>query len=73
MNNWDLIITKVNNGYVLKGQFGNSEEITEQVIEIGDTDGDELCAMQNVLFEVMDYFAVYNSKHNNKNLHIEIK
>jgi len=73
MDSWHLVITKVNNGYILRGKFGNSEEITERVIEIADTNGDELCAMQNVLYEVMEYFAVYKSKHNKKNLCVEIK
>ena len=73
MEDWKLEIKKVNNGYILKGRFGNSENITEQVIEDNNIDNSKLEGMKNVLYEVMDYFAVYYSKHNKENLIIKIE
>jgi len=83
MNEWKLEIKKVNNGYILKGKFGDSDMITEEVIEenqdnsIYNTDRGysqtDLSAMMNVLSEVMNYFAVYHSKHNQRNLVIDIE
>jgi len=42
MEEWKLEIKKVNNGYILKGRFGDSEIISEQVIESNNIDSPEL-------------------------------
>jgi hypothetical protein len=81
MDEWKLEIKKVNNGYILKGKFGDSDIVSEQVIEengddIYSTDemmSSNLNAIQNVLYEVMEYFGVYYSDHNKRNLKIEIE
>jgi len=69
MNVWRLVIRKVSNGYILAGKFGNSDMTGEMVID----DKDELKAMQNVLFEVMEYFGVYGSKHDEERLYVEVR
>ena len=69
MNVWRLVIRKVSNGYILSGRFGDSDMTQEVVID----DKDELKAMQNVLFEVMEYFGVYGSKHDRERLYVEVR
>jgi len=74
MNKWALHIEKSNNGYILQGKFGNSESITKQVIEIEDAEEwiSERKAMQQLMWELMDYFAVFNSKHDKYRLDVRI-
>ena len=69
---WKLEIVRGDNGFILKGRFGDSELITKHVIEEKDEEFGELEAMQNLLWEVMEYFGCYYSKHQKKNLTIEI-
>jgi len=71
-NDWKLEIRKVNNGYVLKGKFGETDFLTEHIIEIPDDEFAELKAMELLLQEIKEFFAVYYSKHDKKNLIIEI-
>ena len=73
MDEWKLEIKKVDNGYVLKGRFNNSDNITERVFEENYLDHPKLEAMRTILYEVMEYFGIYNNKHNSYNLKIEIK
>lgn len=72
-NEWILQISKGANGYILTGRFGDSDIISQNVINIPDTEVGGLEAMQNLLWEVTEYFAVYYSKHNRKNLVIKIE
>jgi len=72
MGDYKLEIKKVNNGFILKGRFDDSEEIDERVIEESDLVDNELEVMRNLLFEVKEYFGVYYSKHNVKNLTIDV-
>ena len=82
MSLWKLEIRRVDNGYILKGKFHDSDLIQEVAIE--EKDGDiydnemnmtakNLTAMKDVLFEVMNYFAVYYDEYNTNNIYIEIK
>ncbi len=70
---WELEIKKADNGYILKGRFGDSEQVSYRIIEEEDDEDGELKAMEKLLYEVKEYFGVYYSKHNKKNLIIEIK
>lgn len=66
-----LMIEQTNNGFILQGKFDDtSGMLSKQVIEDKD---DELESMKELLYTVKEYFGCYNSKHNQKNLTIEIK
>jgi hypothetical protein len=69
-----LIIEQIKNGYILLGKF--SDDLMNQqkiVIEEKESEDGELEAMQELLWQIKEYFGVYHSKHNKKNLIIEIK
>jgi len=76
---WELNIRRVQNGFVLKYTPDEGEEGCEKsefVINF-DEDADdekqaELKAMEKLLWQVKEYFGVYWSKHNKRNLNIEI-
>jgi len=68
-----LQIEQTNNGYIMTGKFNDSEEKTKIVIEEKDEEDSELIAMQDLLWQIKEYFGIYNSKHNKKNLNIEIE
>ena len=75
MSDWKLVITRVDNGYTLRGIFGENEEETTVVIE----DGDDWNAVQvvnwnsaeSLLWEVMEYFGLGGSKHDKYRIRIE--
>jgi len=78
---WELKIRKVQNGYILEHEDENEEDdyfSQEEVIEEKDTSPifdeshGELEAMKEVLWKVKDYFGVSYSKHNKRNIVIEI-
>jgi hypothetical protein len=74
--NQELDIERLSNGYVITEWVENDEgkQIDRQtVIEEPDTETGELEAMQNLLWFVREAFGVYYSKHNKRNLVIEIK
>jgi hypothetical protein len=74
--NQELDIEKVSNGYIVTEWDENEEgeQIDRQtVIEEPDTETGELEAMQNLLWFVCETFGVYYSKHNKRNLVIEIQ
>ena len=68
-----VIIEATQNGYILTGKFDNSELVSKVVIAEKDVLDSELVAMQELLYNIKEYFGVYYSKHNNKNLTIEIE
>lgn len=67
---WKLEIRKVENGFVLAGRFGDSEEIEELVVEEEEESSVEAGA--NLLWEVMDYFNLGGSKHDATRLGVAI-
>jgi len=67
---WKLEIKKVINGYILKGKFGDSDIVEEVLIEEKEN---ELFAMQELLYQIKEYFACYYSKHNKENLIIKVE
>ena len=78
MNEWKLEIRKVDNGYILRGRTREDAppiaiDDIEIVVETLDTEFSELESMQKLLYEVKEYFAVYYSKHDKKNVIIEIE
>jgi len=83
MEEWKLEIRKVDNGYVLQGRFGDTDLISEQIIQIDLADAIyanninfgsiDLKALQSLLLEVADYFEPnYRSKHNKNKIEIRI-
>ena len=70
---WKLEIKKISNGYILKGRFDDGEIVTTHIIEEEDEEDSDLEAMEKLLWEVKEYFGIYYSKHNKKNLVIEIQ
>ena len=68
-----LIIESTQNGYILTGKFNDNDFITKVVIEEKDEENSDLIVMQNLLYMIKEYFGVYYSKHNEKNLTIEIE
>ena len=73
---WDLLITKVQNGYIVSWQEDVDEGVTRNqhaVFEEPETRTGELEVMKNLLWFVMEHFGVMYSKHNAQNLNIEIQ
>ena len=68
-----LIVEQSQNGYILTGKFNDSELISKVVIEEKEESDSELNAMRELLFTIKEYFGVYHSEHNEKNLTIEIE
>ena len=67
-----LKIERVDNGYILKGKFGDSDIITKELIE-DENPMEELTTMKELLLEVKAYFGIYYSKHNRENLIVEVQ
>ena len=67
---WKLEIRKIDNGYVLKGKFGDSDLITEQNIEEKDGEFGGLESMEDLLYEVMEYFGYCGSDHDQERIRI---
>lgn len=70
---WQLIIIRANNGYILKGMFGDRETASSEVIEECEVEDSELKAMKDMLYQVKEYFGIHYSKHDNFNIEIAIK
>jgi hypothetical protein len=75
--NWEIEIEKVSNGYVVTEWTENDvgESVIEQqtVIEEPETATGDIEAMQNLLWFVKEHFGVMYSKHNKRNLVVEIQ
>jgi len=70
---WQLLITKVDNGFILENPNHCIDGLNEHVIEEQKIDDSELILGQDLLYEIKDYFGYNYSKHNKKNIHIIIK
>ena len=68
-----LIIESTDNGYILSGKFENSDAISKIVIQDNAESDSDLDTMSALLHEVKEYFGIYYSKHNEKNLMIKIE
>ena len=65
---WQLQIVRANNGYVLRGIFGDNPIPGEYVIQ--EDERDELKAHEELLWEVMEYFNFGGSKHDKERLRV---
>lgn len=70
---WAMGIMRASNGFILKW-YDEDDEGREypQTLVIEEVDG-ELKAAQKMLWEVLEYFGIYHSKHNKENLVIKIE
>ena len=79
---WEYKILKVDNGYII--EWEEEAEICEEgetisfikhklLIEEQDSEFGELEAMQKLLIEIKEHFGIFYSKHNQKNIKVEIK
>jgi len=68
--NWNINIEKVNNGYLVK----HTDELNNAVLKkIVFEDGhNEKEGMKNLLYFIMEYFGIYNNKHDSERLDINI-
>jgi len=74
--NWECNIKKVENGFILEKHDNEDGGIMESVFEYKeDLDGEDndLEAVQRMLYELLEYFAIFYSKHNKKNIKVEIE
>lgn len=74
--NWEIKVKKVTNGYLAEWwEDGDDNAFTEfqQVFEEPDNETGELEAMQNLLWFIKETFGVMHSKHNKRNLVVEIQ
>ena len=60
---WSLVITRVDNGYLLEGSDG-------ACIVIEEDPDDELREHEQLLFEVRDYFNFQGTKHDKERIQI---
>ena len=75
---WEIKIRKVNNGYTCSWEDESDSEDGyfikyQQVFQYDDSEFSELICIKNVLDFVAEHFGTSYSKHNKKNLNIEVK
>ena len=61
---WKLTITREQNGYTLAGNFDADGKPFKFIIQ--DDEEDELKSHEELLWETMNYFAFYGSKHSER-------
>lgn len=73
--NFELHITKAKNGYYMMWQEEVEREVInhQEVFEEKDGEDEEIECMRRLLLRIKEYFGVYYSKHNQKNLVVEIE
>ena len=78
---WEIKIRKVENGYILEWEdesesqenyFINNTKVFEIEENCDEDKLNELKTLENVLWEITNYFGVYYSKHDKYNLTISI-
>ncbi len=71
---WKIEIKKVDNGYICKMNCGEGvyEKAIEQSEKFDTEEETEQDCMRRLLYEVMNFFAVFNSKHNKTRLEVNI-
>lgn len=67
MEEWKLTIIRGSNGYIIEGT--NGEDSSYKLV-IQEDDKDELKAHEELLWEIMEYFAFLGSKHDSERLRI---
>lgn len=68
MSDYKLIIYREDNGYILSGKDFNTDSLYKIVIE--DDDKDVLKSHESLLWEIMDYFCLGGSKHDEERLRV---
>lgn len=68
---WKITIEKVDNGYMVEylSEMGDGNEKT--LFE--ENEEDDINCMQRLLYFIKEHFGIYYSKHNKKNLVINIE
>ena len=67
---WSIRIEKTETGYVLDTPEPNEELGKRWVREESDDENDELHAIERVLWDILQYFGHYGSKHDPERLRI---
>jgi len=75
---WQVKITRADNGYVMEWEEESESEegkLIKHQLVISEEDGEdnELKSMKQLLIEIKGFFGVNYSKHNKKNLVINIE
>ncbi len=78
--NWNLNIEKVNNGYIVKHKSDNDDDYTvTSIFEEFDNDfmtdehKIEFETAERMLWYILEYFGVNNSKHYNYGINVEVE
>jgi hypothetical protein len=70
---WKMEIKKAENGYLVT-TWEETDDGVFPIYEVFEEDGeDDLTAMVDLLYRVMEYLGVVSSKHNEKNIYIRIE
>ena len=59
---WSINITKADNGFVLE-YYCEETETNRQIAVEDPADGDETITTQKMLWEIMEHFSLFGSKH----------
>jgi len=71
MADWKLEITKVENGYLLEYPDEDSEgNYIRKRMVLEEDEKDELKSNENLLWQVMEHFGFYGSKHDKERIRI---
>lgn len=65
MADWSMTISKAENGYIV---LSNDDEKTARIFQ--EDDEDSLKAIEQVLWDVIEYFGEYGSKHDKERIRI---
>ncbi len=65
---WKLVITRVDNGFVLDGRADEGDAKIKWTIQ--DDERDELKSGEELLWTVADYFGLLGGRHDKERLHI---
>ena len=71
ISDFSLLVEKVSNGYIIRDMAEPEPGFAPEVSVIEEED--PLETMQDVLYYIMEHFGVRYSKHNKKNLVVEIR
>ena len=66
---WSMKIIRTNNGYIVSTP-SESQDMESQEFVLEDNDADALRSHQDLLYEVMDYFAFSGSKYDKERLKV---
>lgn len=70
MKRWNVVITRTDNGWIVRGPSPTTDTDIEVVFR--DKEGRELFSARDMLWQVLEFFGVYYSKHNKSNLVVRV-